>query len=100
MAAVLIERSEKAAAQGFGHSVRTEVPKPDPGKRAESDFESAGPIDAVLEGVLFEPGFEFGEDFVEEFGFASEEVGLGQEDKVLVTAEFPDEFVIADGGEA
>ena len=41
-----------------------------------------------------------GEDFVEECGVAAEEMGLGEEDEVLMAAEFPDEFVVADGGEA
>lgn len=47
-----------------------------------------------------EPGFELGEDFVEKCGVAAEEMGLGEEDEVLMATEFPDEFVVADGGEA
>ena len=49
---------------------------------------------------MLEPGFQLGEDFVEEFVFASEQMGVGQQDQMLMAIEFPDEFVIADGGEA
>ena len=41
-----------------------------------------------------------GEDFVEEGGVAAEEMGLGEEDKMLMATEFPDEFVVTYGGEA
>ena len=53
-----------------------------------------------MKGILGEPGFEWGEDFGEECGVAAEEMGLGEEDEVLMATEFPDEFVVADGGEA
>ena len=100
MAAVLVERGEEAAAKFGGHGfIAAEVPDPDPRERAESDFESAGPIDAALKRVLVEPGFELGKEFGKVFGLAVEQMGLGEEDKVLVAAEFPDEFVIADGVE-
>ncbi len=88
------------AAEFGGHGfVTTEVPNPDPRESAESDFEGAGPIDAALKWVLVEPGFELGKEFGDVLGFTADQVGLGEEDEVLVAAEFPDKFVVADGVE-
>ncbi len=95
IAAVLIQRREEAFTELRGHGFADKLPEPDPRYCPESHFESAGPIDAALKRVLGEPGFELSEDLVKILGFAGKQMGLGQENKMLMTVEFPDEFVVA-----
>jgi len=98
VAAMTVERFEKAAAEGRGEAVSDEHVDPEPGERTERDFESAGPIDAALKGVLGEPALELGDELGEEPGVAGKEMSLRQEDQVLVAIELPDAFVIASEG--
>jgi hypothetical protein len=65
------------------------VAYPEPGQRAEGDFERTGPIDANRVGVLALPVRPLGQDLVAE-------TGLRQCDKVLVAVQLPDDFVVAD----
>ena len=62
-------------------------------------FEGASPVDAALERVLAPPVLKLAEDVIAVGFVASEHGSLGQQDKVLVAVDLPNELVIASGGE-
>ena len=99
MQAVTVEFSEKASAEVFAHARADEVEDPDPGQGAERDFERAGPVDAALEGVLVPPVFELAKDVLAVRLVAGEHGSLGQQNKMLVAIDFPNELVIAGSSE-
>src|SRR4029077_6081375 len=88
--AVMIKRLEKAPAKVVLETAAHEVINPEPGERAESDFERAGPVDAAMEGVLLDPALDLAADLIEAVGAAH----LGEHDQVLMAVELPDDLVI------
>ena len=62
-------------------------------------FERTGPVDATLERVFVPPVFELEEDVLAVRFVAGEHSGLGEQDKMLVTIDFPNELVIAGSSE-
>jgi hypothetical protein len=74
------------------------VQHPDPGEGAKCYFQRAGPVDAALEGIVFEPAFQLIFDIVVELLPPGEPVRLREQDKVLVAVKFPDDLMISGTG--
>ena len=96
---MLVEASEKGGTGGGRKGGATEVPDPDPVEGAEGDFESAGPVHAPLEGILFVPRGKLGRDGVEVIGPGIKAPSLSKNNEMVVAIQFPEEFVITGAGE-
>src|SRR5436190_1293176 len=95
MRAMLVKSGEKSLPEAFGEAVRQQVMNPDPGERAETDFERARPIDPSMQRILIEPTFDLPVNLFREIGAARQNVRLRQQDKMLVPVQLPDDLVIA-----
>lgn len=96
--AVMIEPCEKPMPERVVETISHKMIDPDPGERAERDFESAGPIDAVLEGVLREPALQLPHDLGEKLLPAGKQISLREQDQMLVAIDLPNAFVVAGAG--
>jgi hypothetical protein len=96
---MLVEAGEKGGTGGGRKGGATEVPDPDPVEGAEGDFESAGPVHAPLEGILFVPRGKLSSDGVEVIGPGIQAPRLSKENEMVVAVEFPEEFVVTSAGE-
>src|SRR5579871_3353055 len=83
------ERTQNPAPEGGGPLPACQMVDPDPGKRPESDFESARPVDPPPERVLLQPACELGLDLREIRRFSRQAEGLRQDDQVLVPVQLP-----------
>src|SRR5713101_172953 len=68
--------------------------QPDPGKRPESDFEAAAPVDAVQERILLPPGGQLTLRLAQKLLATREQERLRQNHHVLVPVQLPDDLVI------
>src|SRR6266568_8980822 len=95
MQTVAVESVHKADAEGLIETIPHQVVDPHPRKGAKGDLESARPVDPALKRVLLEPAFELALDLVEEILALGQQVGLSQQDQVLMAVELPNCFVVA-----
>src|SRR5580704_452042 len=68
---------------------------PDPRQRAECDFERTGPVSPAMKRVGDDPAFELRANFVQVAHVARQQIGLRQNNQVLVAVQFPDRLVVA-----
>src|SRR5580698_8484361 len=80
------------------HVAANQVIDPDPGQGAKRDFESAGPVGPAMKRVGRDPAFELRLNFVPMASVAGQQKRLGQDNQVLMTIQFPDQFVVARAG--
>ncbi len=76
-------------------AVAEQVPHPEPGNAAEGRFQCTGPIDAQRVWVRFLPRIPLRHNFCRVHALGRQAPSLGECDQVLVTIQFPDEFVIS-----
>ena len=62
---VTIQRLTHSMAQTLRDSIPNQMKDPYPGKRPKSDFKGAGPVDATVKGIPFDPVEQLGLDGVE-----------------------------------
>src|SRR5260370_42684467 len=95
MQTVPVESIEQAATEGLVETLSRQVIDPHPGESAKRDLESARPVDPTLKRVLLEPAFELARNLDQEILPSRQQVGLGQQDQVLMAVEFPNNLVVA-----
>src|SRR5271169_25866 len=91
---VAIELSKKSSAERFGHLRAEEVPDPYPRQCAERDLKRTGPVDAALVGVFRPPVFQLTDHRIEVFASPGGNVGLREQDQMLVAVDLPDKLVV------
>src|SRR5580704_7092693 len=67
---------------------------PDPGQCAKRDFESARPVRSAMKRIAGDPAFDLRAKFIQVASVAGQQIGLRQNNQVLMTIQFPDHFVI------
>lgn len=90
-----VQLCQKTAAERFVHAITREMIHPDPRQGSEGDLESAGPVDPALKRILSNPVFPMLHQDIEKLTSAGEQTSLGEKHEILMTIQFPDEFVIA-----
>ncbi len=85
----------KPRAERCREEVAGQQPQPRPRKRPEGYLQRAGPVDAAQERVGVQPGFQLAEGLVQKGALAGEAEGLGQQHKLRMPVQLPDQFVVA-----
>src|SRR5579863_10468496 len=76
-----------------------QIPDPEPRKAPESDFQAASPIDPIRVRILFLPLIPLAKQFFGVSDVTGETICLGECDQMLMSVQFPCNFVIANARE-
>src|SRR5258707_1456219 len=68
---------------------------PQPGETAEGYFEAAGPVNSDGVGILLLPGIPLGKQLVGKTLVSRQQIGLRQNDEVLMAIQFPRDLGVA-----
>ena len=78
-----------------GHACPYHMVNPNPRKRAEGHFERTCPIGSTMKWIRLDPAFQLRANLVQVCGVTRQQVRLRQDHQVLMTVQFPNDFVIA-----
>src|SRR5581483_270224 len=92
---VTVDSIEQLPAGNITQPVAGQVKNPDPGQRAERNFERARPIDAAQVWIGRKPACKLRLDFPEKLTALRQSKGLRQKDQVLMPVQLPDKLMIA-----
>ena len=86
---------EPSCTEPGGHASPYQMVNPNPGKGAEGHFERTRPIGSTMKWIRLDPTFQLRAKLVQVPLVGGQQVGLGQDHQVLMTIQFPNDFVIA-----
>src|ERR1700678_1662250 len=80
------------------HFRADKVVDPQPGQRPKPDLQSARPVRSAMKRVIRDPTVDLRANLIQVPNFARQPVGLGQNNQVLMTVQFPNQLVVAGAG--
>src|ERR1700722_9222869 len=86
---------EPSSTELGGHFAANQMVDPDPGQRAKRYFERTGPVGSAMKRVACDPAVDLRANLVQISTVARQQIGLRQNNQMLMAIQLPDRFVVA-----
>src|ERR1700722_1153225 len=86
---------EPSSTELGGHFAANQMVDPDPGQRAKRYFERTGPVGSAMKRIACDPAVDLRANLVQVSAVARQQIGLRQNNQMLMAIQFPDRFVVA-----